>query len=248
MKLTLYPLVAGEMPIRPAESRRDWMDSAREAFPYRCLPLALANQHGWEVFTPFDFEAEWTGGELPADVVVRSEKPIPQGSPGAPLANFGEGVLTFELSFMLRTPEGWNTFVTGPMNGIKDGIAPLSGMIETDWSPYSFTMNWRFTRPGKVRFSAGETVATLFPVQRNLFETFEPEIMSIHDDPETYRHFMEWREQRADFAERLLRHETGAVEEKWQKTYYRGLYPKGDKGPEDHKIKLRVKPFAPRKE
>ena len=159
MKLTLYPLVAGEMPIRPAEPRRDWMDAAREAFPYRCLPLALANQHGWEVFTPFDFEAEWNGGELPADVVVRSAQPIPQGSPGAPLANFGEGVLTFELSFMLRTPEGWNTFVTGPMNGIKDGIAPLSGVIETDWSPYSFTMNWRFTRPGKVRFSAGEAVA-----------------------------------------------------------------------------------------
>ena len=247
MKFTLYPLVAGDPPIRPAESRRDWMDQAREAFPYRCLPLALANQHGWEVFTPFDFEAEWNGGELPGDVVVRSDAPIPPGASGAPLANFGEGVLTFELSFMLRTPEGWNTFVTGPMNAIKDGIAPLSGVIETDWSPYSFTMNWRFTRPGKVRFCAGEAVATLFPVRRDLFDTLEPEIVSIHTDPATYRHFMEWREQRAEFARRLLEHDPEAVEEKWQKTYYRGLYPKGDKGPGDHKIKLRVKPFRPPK-
>lgn len=243
MKLKLYPLTTGEIPVRPAEARRDWMDTAREAFPYRCLPLALANQHGWEFFTPFDFEAEWNGGVLPQDVIVRSATPIPAGAPGAPLANFGEGVLTFELSAMLRTPKGWNTFLTGPLNGVKDGIAPLSGVIETDWSPYSFTMNWRFTRPGKVRFSAGEAIASFFPVRRDLFEAIEPEIGNLHDEPETSQQFMLWRDQRDDFARRLAMKESEAVGEKWQKTYYRGLNPDGGKGPPDHKIKLRVKPF-----
>ena len=38
--------------------------------------------------------------------------------------------------------------VQGPINRPKDGIAALPGIIETDWSPYSFTMNWMFTRPG----------------------------------------------------------------------------------------------------
>ena len=71
--------------------------------------------------------------------------------------------------------------------------------------------------------------------------------MSIHTDPDTYKHFMAWRQQRADFAQRLANHDPEAVEEKWQKTYYRGLYPQGDKGPGDHKIKLRVKPFGPPK-
>lgn len=243
MKLTLYPLTTVETPLRPASARRDWMDAARDAFPYRCLPLALANQHGWEFYTPFDFEAEWTGGTLPEDVEVRSDAPIESGHPGAPLANFGEGVLTFELSVMLRTPPGWNIFLTGPLNCVKDGIAPLSGVIETDWSPYTFTMNWRFTRPGTVRFAAGEAIATLFPVRRDLFETIEPEVADLHSDKDTYAHFMTWRQQRADFAERLRRQETSAVQEKWQKTYYRGLNPDGSQGPDDHRIKLRVKPF-----
>lgn len=243
MKLKLYPLTTDRTPIRSAETRRSWMDEARDAFPYRCLPLALANQHGWEFFTPFDFEAEWNGGNLPEDVALRSETPVPPGRPGAPLANFGEGVLTFELSVMLRTPPGWNIFLTGPLNAIKDGIAPLSGVIEADWSPYTFTMNWRFTRPGIVSFSAGETIASFFPVRRDLFDSIEPEIGSLHDETDAYRQFLTWREQRADFARRLAAQESDAVEEKWQKTYYRGLNPDGGKGPRDHRTKLRVKPF-----
>lgn len=246
MKLTLYPMTTDEPPVRPAESKRDWMDNAREAFPYRCLPLAVANQHGWEVFTPVDFEAEWDGGQLPEHVKIISPTPLRDGLPGGPLSNFGEGVLTFEMSFMLRTPPGWNIFLTGPMNGIKDGIAPLTGVIETDWSPYTFTMNWRFTRPGRVAFKAGETIASFFPVRRDVFERFDPQIETIHDDKKTYDQFMLWREQRIDFANRLLQFEKTAVEEKWQKTYYRGLKPDGSKGPIDHKIKLRVKPFKGR--
>ena len=30
----------------------------------------------------------------------------------------------------------------------KDGISALSGVIETDWLLYNFTVNWIFTRPG----------------------------------------------------------------------------------------------------
>lgn len=243
MKLICYPLTADPPPLRPAEPRRDWMDETREAFAYRCLPLAVANQHGWEIFTPAGFEAEWNGGDLPEDVVVRPDAPLKPGTPGAPLTNFGAGVLTFETSLLFRTEPGWNLFVTGPLNGIKDGIAPLTGVIETDWSPYSFTMNWRFTRPGKVRFEAGEAVCALFPVRRDLFDRVRPEIRSLHEDTKAYEQFMLWRGRRSDFAERLRNLDEAAAEEKWQKDYYRGLYPDGAKGPPTHRIKLRVPPF-----
>ena len=245
MKLFLYPLSNEEPPVRPADPRRQWMDETPESFAYRCLPLALANQHGWEVTTPVAFEASWNGGPAPQDVTIRFDTPPQARLTGGPLANFGSGVLTFELHFLLRTPPGWNTYVTGPMNGIKDGIAPLSGVIETDWSPYSFTMNWRFTRPGSVRFEAGEAIAHFFPLRRDLFERFDPVIENVHSDPKTYEQFNMWRESRGDFMKRLAALEDAAVEEKWQKTYYRGLRPDGSKGAKDHKIKLRVKPFRP---
>ena len=43
--------------IAPASARRDWMTSTPESFAYRCLPLAIANAHGWEVLSPCGFSA-----------------------------------------------------------------------------------------------------------------------------------------------------------------------------------------------
>ena len=68
MKLICHPLTAEAPTIRPAGSRRDWMDATPESSAYRCLPLALANQHGWEVFTPTGLTASWNGGERVEDV------------------------------------------------------------------------------------------------------------------------------------------------------------------------------------
>ena len=76
-----------------------------------------------------------------------------------------------------------------------------------------------------------------------MFERFDPVIDNIHKDPKAFEQFNTWRESRADFMKRLAALENEAVEEKWQKTYYRGLRPDGSPGARDHKIKLRVKPF-----
>jgi len=245
MKLTLHPLSDRPVPIRAAETRRRWMDDTPESFAYRCLPLAAANQHGWEVFTPTGVTARWSGGDRVEDVEVELDDPMAMHRPGSAMANFGSGILTFEMGFLMRTPPGWNLWVSGPVNGVKDGITGLNGVIETDWSPYSFTMNWRFTRPGAVRFEAGEAIAHFFPVRRDLFERITPEIRSLHTDPKALKQMEIWRESRSDFSGRLKSGDEAAAEEKWQKGYYRGLYPDGAKGPADHKIKIRPKDFAP---
>ena len=78
------------------------------------------------------------------DVVLHGAAGTPAAL--APLSAFGEGVLTFHINGLFRTPPGWNLWVGGSPNSPKDGIYPLTGVIETDWSPYTFTMNWRFTR------------------------------------------------------------------------------------------------------
>ncbi len=229
--------------MRPADSRRQWMDDTPESFAYRCLPLAVANQHGWEVFTPTGLTARWNGGEQVTDVEVELDQPLAMNTPGSALANFGSGILTFEMGFLMRTAPGWNIWVQGPVNSPKDGISALSGVIETDWSPYSFTMNWRFTRPGQVRFEPGEAVAHFFPVRRDLFDRATPEIKSLHTDPKALKQFEIWRQSRSEFTGKLQQNDAEAVDEKWQKDYYRGLMPDGSKGPADHKTKVRVKPF-----
>ena len=62
MDLICYLHPGWEPLIRPAEAVRDWMTATPDSFAYRCLPLNIANAHGWEILSPCTFEARWTGG------------------------------------------------------------------------------------------------------------------------------------------------------------------------------------------
>jgi hypothetical protein len=88
----------------------------------------------------------------------------------------------------------------GPVNRPKDGIAALSGVIETDWAPYGFTMNWMFTRPGvAVRFEKDEPYCHIFPVQCSALESIEPELRLLSENPELKRQHEIWTTSRSRF-------------------------------------------------
>ena len=219
------------------------MDATQDSFAYRCLPLNIANAHGWEILSPCAFSAEWNGGPAPEDVHIEAD-------PGArrediPEALFGSGTVTFHVAGIIRTPPGWNLWVGGSPNAMKDGIAPLGGVIETDWSPFTFTMNWRFTRAGhRIRFDENEPFAFIFPVQRGSAEQFEPRIVPITEAPELKEKFEEWSRSRDAFHERMRTERPSRPSDTWQKFYYRGLDASGCPHIEDHQAKLNIKPFA----
>jgi Family of unknown function (DUF6065) len=229
--------------IRPAEVSRPWMDEIQEAFAYRCLPLNIANAHGWEILTPAGFEAYWRGGPSTADVIVRPDVGMPPRA--APVSMLGHGILTFHVLGVFRTPPGWNLLVGGPPNSAKDGVAPLSGIIETDWAPYPFTMNWRFTRREHwVRFEAGEPICFIQPVQRGALERMNPKFVPLSDNPDAARQFAAWNESRGSFLAEVAKRRPSDRADKWQKRYYRGLDMDDKPGVADHQAKLRLKPFA----
>ena len=228
--------------IRPAPATRAWMDTTPEAFAYRCLPLNIANAHGWEVLCPVAFDAHWNGGSNPGDVTIRLG---PDARPErAPVALFGQGVITFHIEAIFRTPPGWNLWVGGSPNQPKDGVSPLTGVIETDWSPFTFTMNWRFTRPDCwVHFDAGEPICFLFPVQRGALDAFEPRLEPIASETGLSERFTEWSQARDAFHAQMAKAPPATPADKWQKHYYRGVDVRGRAGAEDHQAKLRLKPF-----
>ena len=240
MTLIAYPL-SGAMPdIRPARPTRDWIDALPEQYGYRCLPLNIASMHGWEVCCPVRVTAVWDGGTGVDAITVTADEPHPL----LPASHFGSGVLTFHVAALFRTPPGVNLMVTGPLNHPKHGILGLSGIIETDWSPYPFTMNWRFTAPGvPVTWEKGEPFAHLMPIQRGLVESLEPEVRDLDSDPETAAQYRTWAAARSQFNADLQTPGSTAAQERWQKGYYRGKRPDGGDGPPDHEIKVRAKPF-----
>lgn len=151
MKLTAHVVDGHSVDIRPAPVARDWMNATDQRYAYRWLPLSIANAHGWEMLCPSGFTAVWDGGHGLDAVQV-----TPDAEERAPaLGHFGHGVLTFHVPCLFRTAPGCDLMVQGPINRPKDAIAPLTGVVETDWSPFSFTMNWQFTRANApVRFGS----------------------------------------------------------------------------------------------
>ncbi|WP_292136068.1 DUF6065 family protein [Mesorhizobium sp.] len=240
-QLIAYVAEGHELRIRPAPPERDWMDNTGERFAYRCLPLNIANAHGWEILCATAFSAIWDGrGSVDAIRI----KPKPGTVPPA-VTHFGNGTLTFHVPCLFRTDPGTNLFVTGPLNRPKDGIAALSGIIETDWSPYTFTMNWKFTRPNqRVHFETGEPFCHLFPLARGGLDSVTPELRNLAENPELQGEFKHWSESRDNFNAALADPASRPAQDKWQKSYFRGVYPSGAPCPEGHQSRLRLRPFA----
>ena len=199
------------------------MDEADGRFPYRCLPLVVANQYGWEVLSTHHLRATWDGTSKPDGVYVESL--YGDGSVHCH-SHFGEGVLTFQIPFLFKTPDGWNLMVRGPTNSPKDGIAALDGIVETDWSHATFTMNWRFTRAGTVEFARGEPICLFFPIQRGALEAFRAELRLLESEPEFEKKFREWSDSRDRFLWKLQKRKPETVAQGWQKEYLRAAKDK----------------------
>jgi hypothetical protein len=207
-KRTAKPLLAyvldqdpSDMPICPAPIERPWMDATPSRYAYRCLPLVMANQMGWWIACPRSFTVRWDGGTE----CRRLRLWFGRGpSDSRIVSHFGSGVLTFLLPYLFRTPRGVNLWVKGPSNAVKDGIQPLEGVVETDWSPATFTMNWKLTRPGQaVRFVRGEPICMLIPVSRGVAENLEPRFRPIASHPALVREYRTWNDGLTRFLEDL---------------------------------------------
>lgn len=248
MRLDCYINDDVELDIQPASSRRDWMDATGDKFAYRCLPLSIANAHGWVIHCGGGFEAEWNGDAGPEGVRVF---PLGDGVAEA-RGHFGYGILTIAPLAVFRTDPGYNLWVTGPPNTFKDGIQPLSAVVETDWIPYHFTMNWKFTRPNhRIRFEKGEPYCFLFPVKRGATEEIEPKLKSLGDEP-SIAHQVEYANKMRLFLGKVKRmkeaegREVGIENEKalkFQKWYMQGQLPDGSGQFEEHQKSLQVRPF-----
>ncbi len=239
--LTAYRVDAGAgMRLAPAPVERDWLDATAERFGYRCLPLLIANQAGWFILNSHALDVVWNGGDAIEDLTVTYR----EGDPPYPaLSHFGHGILTWHIPYLFETPPGVQLLARGPANWPKDGIAPLEGVVETEWAAATFTMNWQLTRPRRrVSFVPGEPICMVVPVSLDLLEQTRPEIRRLASDPVRQTRFQTWSAHRAAFLADLADPESPAAAEGWQKDYFRGKAPDGSRAP-SHRTRLRMQPF-----
>lgn len=236
------------VPIVPAPRWREWMETAKDRWPNRCLPLLVANESGWALLNAHRFTAVWSGEERPEGVTIEFDGETPHPPPVK--SHFGFGVLTFTIPYVFRTPRGYNLLARGLANYPKDGICALEGLVETDWSFANFTMNWRFTRAGhRVTFEEGEPFCVVLPQRRGELEAFRPEIRDIASDPTAKEEFELFAQNRERM--QIMKFAAGHVADPelepyktdWERQYYQGFAPSGTRAPE-HQITRTLTEFT----
>jgi hypothetical protein len=240
-QLTCYHL--GYLPgmkLVPASPFRKWMDEFPERHAYRCLPLSIANAHAWDLLCPFGVEIAWSGGPEAKDIQIHATENI------APLtvehfckSNFTRGIVTFHTDFIFVTGSDWNIYASGPVNQFKDGVQPLTGIIETSWLPYPFTMNYQLTRPGIFRFQRDEPFCSIMPIPRDYLQDVTPQVLDIKDNPELMENHRLFRENREAFMKKFNAGDAATLQQGWQRLYFSGRLADGSVA-EQHTNKLRL--------
>ena len=236
---------APTMPLVPSPRWRDWSNAMEDRWANRCLPLVVANEAGWVLLCEHAFAAVWDGSPTTAGITIEFDEDL--SAPHPVQSHFGYGILTFAVPYLFRTPPGYNLLARGPANWPKDGVAPLEGLVETDWSVATFTMNWQLTRPGHpVRFEADEPFCMVLPQRRGELELFRPLIRDLADDPDTQAGTKAWSASRHDAEVRKFLGEYSrdyqGEKTAWQRHYFQGTAPDGRVAPH-HQTRLKLDEF-----
>jgi len=216
MKLQVYHLTDDStswMGLRPAAATRRWLP----AYAYRCLPLAMANRLGLEITINREVKLKWDGSDN-----YNCIKIIPEWIDC--VSHFGSGIVSFSIPYLFHTPRGWSLWVGGPGNDPMDGIAPLEGIVETEWSPYSFTMNWRMTMVDQwVTFVAGQAIARVVPIQIAPIQSLEFQAQAKKAMPaRKLAEYERWWAGREDFLDKLQKLDTSLIGQSTGHEYARG--------------------------
>lgn len=222
--------------LKPARVRRDWMDAFPERHAYRCLPLAIANSFGWEVLSPCDLRIDYDGGYGAEAIKISAEDDYPLVGHFA-ASNFTRGVLTLHTGYIFRTEPGWSLLATGPINEPKSFMSPLTGVIETDWLPYPFTMNWQLMRAGSFRLKKGEPFCNIVPVMVDPVSEAGIEIVDGREEPGLLEAMNGFAARRGTLMSKF--DDPEAERESWGREYFRGALADGTVAPRHvHKLRL----------
>lgn len=196
MKVELFRF-KNSLPIRPCTPKRDWFESHPKRNPYKCNPMTVANSYGWEIYSPTSFTVIWDGSKGQSDlngIMFRSK----DSQSHLPSHHFGNGILTWDTGFIFKTEFPYAMFVTAPTNTSIKNLTPLSGIVETYWLPFKFTLNCKINEPGHpVTINRGDVLAQIFPVQINVFDDMEVDVKDINESPDEFKqNYTNWSEYR----------------------------------------------------
>jgi hypothetical protein len=203
--------------IIPASASRDWMTEEKQRYSYHCLPMVAASQMGWDILSPQDLVIYWNGGNSVKDVSIldvankKSAKYEGVETYGSAVSHFPVGIVSFSFPFIITTPPGWGIWVSGPSNLWIDGMSPLQGIVETNWLPFSFTMNWKITEKNKpIRIPLHFPICKIIPFPLNLNEKSEIAHENLDMNSSLGKAYTEYSASRTEYNKKIDKREDSA--------------------------------------
>ncbi len=245
-ELTAYPIgpvVAEGWVVEPAPNKQEWMAQTPHQAALRCLPLLIATQAGWVIRCPAGFKVTWNGKrDAAGSLNIQWQDDPPAHHKDAVMSNFGLGIVTFKIPWLFRTSKDVCLIARGPVNYFKDNIVALEGLIETDWAPYTFTMNWKIIAPKRtVWFKKGEPICQIVPYPLKMLESVTPRFARLDDNPELMDEFLNFRDNR--HRQQRAAVEAGTSEGHFRLDYVKGQNPDGTFAMGNHRSALKLSPF-----
>lgn len=177
------------LPVVPAVKDREWFDKSNDRMLYNDITLTMANQSGWEFRVPEDFEIEWNGGNKSDDLVVHClSSEVFRFYTG-----MGNGICSIRAGYVVRTPPDYAILCTGAPNFFKDGAVTMTSLIESNWAHVTFFVNWKMTRPGKVKFKKDEPLGFCTIIPHRQLDNFSLQIDSLKSNPDLYQKYTLWQ-------------------------------------------------------
>jgi Family of unknown function (DUF6065) len=180
VKVNLRRTYANPPEIRQSRINRDWMDGTYKKHAYQCLPMTVANVYGWELILPHDVVAQWDGGNTVPKILEG------ESYGGRQLAYGGiVGMVSFSTGWIFGTEPGYETFISGSPNYLRDDAQALSAIIPSSWWPDEFQMNWKINKVGEpVTFEAGMPFMFFSIFESTVLENVEFTVDNLWDNQE----------------------------------------------------------------
>lgn len=175
--------MAEDFKISPQSQVRDcFQENSAVRNAYRCLPLRIGSELGWQIGCPTNFCCNWNGNTNSEGLkLFFQDEKYNDHNIGS---HFGGGILTFKIPYIIRSPKKKSLYVRGPTNFYKEYCQYLDAVVGTDWLNFPFTYNIKINKKNTdIFFKKDEPICSFYFI--NLEETVNQniQIKDIENNP-----------------------------------------------------------------
>ena len=177
--------------VKQSRIRRDWMDETYKKHAYQCMPMTVANVLGWEFILEEDVVVQWDGGNTVPYILSGATTKSGRDQASCSII----GMISFNMTWVVRTENGYSTWYSGAPNYFHSDAEALSATVPSYWWADEVQMNWRLRTIGApITFKAGEPFCFVQVYDNSVMESATVSIENLWDDKELIEQRMKYGE------------------------------------------------------